>query len=136
MDYNNDERKENEMLRNTKNYPSKPENVIFARNLSHYMRIYRVTQLALSQKLGIASATVSQYCNGIKMPRMEKIDRICQLFNCSRSDLLEERRSDPDPEEQHLLSDFRLLDPSEKKIVRNLTGELAAKYKKGTAAVG
>lgn len=124
------------MLRNTETRPTKPENVVFARNLSRYMRMYRVTMQALADKIGISQTCVSDYVNGIKMPRMERLDKICAVFHISRSDLLEERKDEPDPDEQMLLADFRRLDPSEKKIVRNLTGELAAKYKKGTAAVG
>ena len=41
--------------------------------------------------MGVSQATVSNWCKGIKTPRMDKIDKICEFFNCKRSDLMEEK---------------------------------------------
>lgn len=69
----------------------KDEYRIFSDNLKHYMNEYQLTQITLGEKLGVSNATVSTWCLGQKMPRMDKIDKMCELFNCKRSSLLEAR---------------------------------------------
>lgn len=39
--------------------------------------------------MNVSQATISNWCKGIKMPRMDKIDRICKYFNINRSDLMD-----------------------------------------------
>ena len=46
------------------------------------------TQSELADYLGVTQAAVSNWVNGVKIPRMGKIDRICSFLNCSRSELL------------------------------------------------
>lgn len=46
--------------------------------------------------MGISQTTVSNWCNGVKIPRMNKIDRICEFFNVPRSALMVETDSEPD----------------------------------------
>ena len=68
-------------------------NKVFSNNLKRYLSSYDMTQLELSQKLGVGTTSVSNWCNGLKSPRMDKIDAMCTLFNCTRSDLMEEPKS-------------------------------------------
>ena len=46
------------------------------------------TQAELADYLEVTQAAVSNWVNGVKLPRMGKIDKICEFLNCSRSDLL------------------------------------------------
>lgn len=46
------------------------------------------TQAELADYLGVTQASVSNWVNGVKIPRMDKIDKICEFLNCTRSDLL------------------------------------------------
>ena len=62
---------------------------IFARNLSDLLTRSNITQLELANKMGVAASTVSSWCNGEKMPRMDKIEWMANFFNVSRSDLIE-----------------------------------------------
>ena len=39
----------------------------------------------------VSSATVSDWCNGKKMPRMDKIQAICNWLRIEKSDLLEDK---------------------------------------------
>lgn len=112
----------------------KKSNSVFARNLSSLMLRDGLTQRALASLLNVAPSNVCQYMNGNLMPRMPKIDRLCQIFHCSRSDLLEEHAGATDPDERALVEDYRLLAPDEKEGVRNLAAGLASKYKKSAAA--
>lgn len=66
-------------------------NAIFSERLRHYLNKYEMTQLELSKLLGVGTTSVYNWCNGIKTPRMDKVDAMCNIFNCRRSDLMEER---------------------------------------------
>lgn len=52
-----------------------------------------LTQLDFAKKMNVSTATVSNWCKGIKSPRMDKVDLMCKIFNCSRSDLVEDKGS-------------------------------------------
>ena len=65
-------------------------NQIIADNISQLLQIRNRTQLELAEYLDVSQATVSNWCNGVKMPRMDKIDRICAFFDVSRSDIMSE----------------------------------------------
>lgn len=62
---------------------------IFSKNLKELLSNKGVTQLELSKYLGVSNTTVYNYVNGFNMPRMDKIDKICEFFNISRSALIE-----------------------------------------------
>ena len=63
-------------------------NSIFAKNLRHFLEINDMSQLELSKKLGVGTTSVYNWCNGVKTPRMDKVDRMCEIFGCKRSDLI------------------------------------------------
>jgi repressor LexA len=65
-------------------------NEIFAERLRFYLKKYDMTQLELSKRLGVGTTSVYNWCNGIKTPRMDKVDAMCTIFNCKRSDLMNE----------------------------------------------
>nr|DAL89363.1 MAG TPA: Repressor protein CI [Caudoviricetes sp.] len=68
-------------------------NKIFSERLRYYLNKYEMTQLELSKRLGVGTTSVYNWCNGIKTPRMDKVDAMCEIFNCKRSDLMEEKRN-------------------------------------------
>ena len=63
----------------------------FAKNLRYFLSKYKYTQADFAKKMDVSTATVSNWCKGLKSPRMDKIDRMCTIFNCYRSDLVEDR---------------------------------------------
>ena len=70
---------------------------IFSNRLNYYLDEYDMTQLELAKKLGVGATSVSNWCRGLKTPRIDKVDAMCGIFNCKRSDLMEEK-SDNQPE--------------------------------------
>lgn len=66
-------------------------NEIFSSNLKRYMNIYRLTQTDLAKRLKVSPQAVSYWCSGDKAPKIEKIDAMCTIFHCKRSDLMEEQ---------------------------------------------
>lgn len=65
---------------------------IFARNLSKLLENNQVTQAELASMMGVAASSVSAWCNGDKMPRMDKIEWIANHFDILKSELIEEYR--------------------------------------------
>ena len=83
---------------------------IFARNLCYYLEKRACSQATLSKHLNVSSAAVSMWCNGKKIPRMDKIESICNLLNIQKSDLLEDK-----PENE------RSIDPQIAEIIQQQT---------------
>ena len=72
-------------------------NEIIARNINMYLEHSGKTQVDLAEYMNVSQATISNWCKGAKMPRMDKIDKICSFFNIRRADLMDERISSPAP---------------------------------------
>lgn len=66
-------------------------NKIFSKRLNYYLNRYGMTQLDLSKRLNVGTTSVSNWCRGLKTPRMDKVDAMCKIFNCKRSDLMEDK---------------------------------------------
>lgn len=64
---------------------------IFSKNLRHYMSLYNKEQIDLINDLGFNKSAVSTWCNGTRLPRMDKVEKLAQYFNINRSDLIEEK---------------------------------------------
>ena len=62
----------------------------FGRNLKRLLEERDKTQAELCRRLKVSSATVSDWANGKKIPRADKLQAICVWLNCELSDLLEE----------------------------------------------
>ena len=69
---------------------------LFARNLTYFMNLNGKTQSDISKDLGISKATVSSWVNGTRVPRMDKVDLLCDYFNIKRSDLMEDKTDEQD----------------------------------------
>lgn len=64
---------------------------IFSKNLRYYLELDGKTQADLCEYMKVSSAAVSDWCNGKKMPRMDKIQAICNWLRIEKSDLLEDK---------------------------------------------
>lgn len=59
-------------------------------NLVKLLERKNKTQNDLADYMGVTQATVSNWCKGLKVPRMDKIDDICDFFNVPRTVLFGE----------------------------------------------
>ncbi|HIX25271.1 MAG TPA: helix-turn-helix domain-containing protein [Candidatus Lachnoclostridium avicola] len=64
------------------------------------MSLNRKTQSDIINDLGYNKSAVSTWCNGTRLPRMDKVDALAKYFGINRSDLIEEKNQ----HEQNLLS--------------------------------
>jgi transcriptional regulator with XRE-family HTH domain len=67
---------------------------IFSKNLNYYMALNDKSQTDLVNDLGFNKSAVSTWCNGTRLPRMDKVEILAKYFNINRSDLIEEKESE------------------------------------------
>lgn len=75
---------------------------IFAKNFNYYLTINNKTQADIVQDLKITASTVSDWANGKKYPRVDKMQMLADYFGILKSDLTEEH------EESKLTDDVEL----------------------------
>ena len=63
---------------------------LFADNLMRLMRENHEKQIDIARLLGVSKSTISAYCSGSQMPRMDKIEQLAHHFGVSRGALLGE----------------------------------------------
>lgn len=86
---------------------------IFSRNLTAQLAAHQKTQADLARHLNVSTASVAYWCNGQKMPRMDKIQMICDYLIIKKTDLLDEN----DSEDEQILVELHRMDPKIKKHV-------------------
>ena len=64
---------------------------IFAQNLTYHLDINGKNQTDLAAYMKVSQATVSNWCKGHKLPRMDKVDKLCEYFGISRAALMHDR---------------------------------------------
>lgn len=67
-----------------------------SRNISNYMDSIGIDAAELAKRLGCAPSTVYMWIQGNATPRMDKIDKMCEIFGCERSDLIADRLATPE----------------------------------------
>ena len=69
--------------------PDEQFNKTLANRIRYHLHENGMSQKDLADRLHVGTSTVSNWCNGTKDPRMPKIDAMCEIFGCDRSDLFE-----------------------------------------------
>ena len=65
---------------------------IYAQKLNYYMALNHKQQDDIVNDLGINKSSISTWCRGVKMPRVNAIQALADYFNISISDLIEEKK--------------------------------------------
>lgn len=86
-------------------------NRIFSSNLLYWLEQRGKTQADLYKRMGVSSATASDWCNEKKMPRADKLVEISKWLMIELSDLITEKTCSDVSEFDRLL--FRLKDDQE-----------------------
>lgn len=63
----------------------------FSRNLRHYLELNDKQPVDIVNELKVPFSTVSNWINGLKMPRMGKVEMLAQWLGIEKSDLLEDK---------------------------------------------
>lgn len=70
---------------------TKDINKIFSKNLTYWLQQRDKTQADLYKKMNVSSATVSDWCNEKKIPRVDKLVTMASWLSVELSDLLEDK---------------------------------------------
>lgn len=68
-------------------------NKVFSENLKTLLAINKMQQGQLAALLGVSAASVTGWIKGDTSPRMDKVDKMCEIFGCDRSELMEPRET-------------------------------------------
>lgn len=83
---------------------------IFSINLKRLMERKGVSRQDLSKVLGVSYFTISDWVNGKKYPRMDKVELLADYFGVLKSDLIEDKGTNETlPQEQELTEGEELL---------------------------
>jgi len=64
---------------------------VFAENLKYYMKAREKSRRDICEALGLSYYTFSDWVNGKKYPRMDKVEMLAAYFGILKSDLIEKR---------------------------------------------
>ncbi len=62
---------------------------IFSKNLNYYMNLKGKTQTDIINDLDINKSAISSWCNGTRLPRMNKVELLANYLGINKSDLIE-----------------------------------------------
>lgn len=63
-------------------------NAVVSKNLKRIAYQRGKTQTDIARDLKLSKATVSSWMNGTRLPRMDKVDLLCQYLRCTREDIM------------------------------------------------
>lgn len=112
---------------------------ILSKNLKHYIEKSGKDRRELSETWGFPYSTVTDWINGKKYPRIDRIEIMADYFGILKSDLIEEKTIENNPVEMaqlhfemvtdedltELFPDFKKLDAGQKQLVKDLVHNLA-----------
>ena len=118
---------------------------VFAENLERLMKEHGKSRNDICQALNFKYSTFSDWANGNKYPRIDRIEMLANYFGVLKSDLIEEKSVKDSIDENpagmaelhfkmiaddsftELYEDYKTLDDTQKKLVAELVHSLANK---------
>ena len=67
---------------------------VFSKNLRYQLIIHEKQPVDIVNDLKIPFSTVSNWINGLKFPRMGKVEMLANYFGIEKSDLIEEKKGE------------------------------------------
>ena len=92
---------------------------IFAANLRRYMKESGKSRRDISDAIDVSYYTFTDWVNGKKYPRMDKVERLANYFGILKSDLIEDKTEKPGDDTElsqnkQMLIDFAQSVPEDK----------------------
>lgn len=69
---------------------------VFSANLKYYMDASNEARQAFAEAIGVGYSTATDWINGKKYPRIDKIEKIATHYGIKISDLIEKKPADND----------------------------------------
>lgn len=89
---------------------------VFAKNLQYQMDLSGKTRKEVCETLGFSYYTFSDWVNGKKYPRMDKVEMLANYFGILKSDLIEEKKEKPTAQGDELSQELQELIACIKKL--------------------
>lgn len=116
---------------------------IISYNLNYYMSSNGKSRKDVADAIGVSYFTLTDWVRGKTIPRMDKLEKLAQYFNIKISDLVEKKSIENNPVEMatihaailldeeyvNMYESFKLLDETQRQIVKDLVHSLAASKK-------
>lgn len=64
---------------------------VFANNLRFYLNKHGYSQADMARYMKVSTATTAKWCTGQTIPRVDKIQSLCNWFGIEKSDLLDSK---------------------------------------------
>ena len=68
---------------------------IFSRNLNNYLLSNNRTQKEVADAIGVSPQTFNTWCQGIALPRMGKVQVLADYFGVGKTDLIDDKDTNP-----------------------------------------
>lgn len=81
----------------------------FASNLRRYMEINGKSRRDVSEAIGVSYYTLTDWVNGKKYPRMDKVEKLAEYFGIMKSDLIEDKKEKPTAQSDGLSKEMQEL---------------------------
>ena len=79
---------------------------IFAQNLKYYMELNNKSRKEVCHALGFSYYTFTDWVNGKKYPRMDKVEMLANYFGILKSDLIEEKLTEEKEKDNDILANI------------------------------
>lgn len=79
---------------------------IFADNLNKYMQLTGKSRREICEALGFSYYTFSDWVNGKKYPRMDKVEMLANYFGIKKSDLIERKATPEEIKNNDIMADI------------------------------
>lgn len=66
----------------------------FAKQLRHYLNLSGYSQADMARHMKVSTATTAKWCTGATIPRVDKIQSLCNWLGIEKSDLLDPWKSE------------------------------------------
>ena len=100
---------------------------IFHANLSRFMDLRHIEQSDIVSRLGVSSATASDWANGKKYPRVDAMQALADLLEVEMSDLTGKSANPPSRKHRILFDRTKELTDKQMDIVMNVVDGLLGK---------
>ena len=85
---------------------SKGNKAIFSKNLKYYIEKSGKDRRALAEEWGFPYSTVTEWVNGKKYPRIDRIEIMADYFGILKSDLIEDKLTEEKEKDNEIISDI------------------------------
>lgn len=93
---------------------------LFIKNLKRILNEKHCLSSELAEGIGVRKSTVSNWMNGLSLPRMDKINRICGFLNVNRSELFEDPTKNTEQDKKEKKSDDYYLSDKRKALDKKI----------------